>query len=166
VKTPGFFVFKSEAIMKRLTLIPILAVCAVFLSACVSNTPPANPSLRFSKIVVDMAPYIANEGGGAQRIKAEITKQANKQFAQYKGTSTDPVLIIQIATVDLDSGFGVIRGSRGNGSDAMQGSVIVDSGGRKTIYPITAEIEADDVIEPQAIVADFLGWTEKYVFGR
>jgi hypothetical protein len=47
-----------------------------------------------------------------------------------------------------------------------RGSVIVDSGGRKTIYPITAEIEADDVIEPQAIVADFLGWTEKYVFGR
>ena len=152
--------------MKYMVLSAVSAVVALVLSACVSVLPPPNSSLRISKIVVDMGPYIANEGGGAQRVKAEISKQANKQFAKYKGNSSDPVLIIQIATVDLDAGFGLDRGSRGNGTDAMQGSVIVDYGAQKTLYPITAQIDADDVIEPQAIVADFLGWTEKYVFGR
>ncbi len=142
------------------------AVAAVaFLSACVSM-PAGNPSLRISKIVVDMSPYIANEGSGAARIQTELMTQANQRFAAYKGTNSDPKLIIQIKSVELVSGFGTIRGARGNGTDAMSGTVIVDSGAGKISYPITAEIQADDIIEPQAIVADFLGWTQKYVFGK
>lgn len=142
-----------------------VAACLVFLVGCVSM-PAGNPNLRISKIIVDMSPYIANEGSGAAQIQTEILAQANKRFAAYKGSNSDPKLIIQIKSVELASGFGTIRGARGNGTDAMSGTVTVDAGTGKIAYPITAEIQADDIIEPQAIVADFLGWTEKYVFRK
>ena len=140
-------------------------MAALVLSACVSM-PPSNPALRISQIQIDMGPYLANEGGGAAIIKAELTKQANQKFARYKGSKTDPVLVLQVQTVMLSKGFGVTRGGRDGGSDAMGGAAIVKDGAKQITYPITAEIEADDVVEPTDIVADFLVWTEKYVFGR
>lgn len=140
-------------------------VASTLLAACVS-VPPGNPALRISQVQIDMGPYIANEGGGANRIKAELAKQAKAKFAPYMGRPQDPVLVLQIQTVMLSKGFGVTRGSGNNGTDAMQGVAIVKDGAQQKTYPILAQIEADDVIEPQNIVADFLGWTEKYVFGK
>lgn len=151
--------------MKQVVAKVFGVVAVLFLAACVSM-PASNPGLRISKIVIDMSPYIANEGSGADQIQAALTTQANQRFARYKGSNSDPKLIIQIKSVQLVSGFGPIRGARGNGSDGMSGTVIVDSGTRKISYPMTAEIQADDIIEPQAIIDDFLGWTEKYVFGN
>ena len=155
--------------MRLMIRIAGVMMAALALSACVSmspNMPASNSSLRISQIQIDMGPYLANEGGGANIIKAELAKQANKQFARYKGSKTDPVLVLQIQTVMLSKGFGVTRGGRDGGTDAMQGAAIVKAGSKQIVYPITAEIEADDVVEPTDIVADFLGWTEKYVFGR